>query len=158
MFVGSDGLQESADSATLPALAAGWLVVCLTPGLAPCGRGVLQELDSVVTRARMFTYKPDGDVTLTKSQDAHGLPAPLMQDPIHYPHGTKFMAPGATPIPAGATLPAVRQDTLSRATPSCCFMCNLCGRINCIHDRTCVFAADCTGVWETACPSSQLQD
>ena len=54
----------------------------------------------MVTRARMFTYKPDGDVTLTKSQDAHGLPAPLMQDPIHYPHGTKFMAPGAIQIPA----------------------------------------------------------
>lgn len=58
-------------------------------------RGVLQELDSVVTRARMFRCKPDGEVSLTKSQDAVGLPAPLMQDPIHYPHGTKFMAPGA---------------------------------------------------------------
>ena len=26
-------------------------------------RGVLQELDSVVTRTRMFQYKPDGEVT-----------------------------------------------------------------------------------------------
>lgn len=57
-------------------------------------RGVLQELDSVVTRARMFRFKPDGEYSFTKSQDAVGLPAPLMQDPIHYPHGTKFMAPG----------------------------------------------------------------
>ena len=51
----------------------------------------------MVTRARMFQFKPNGDVTLTKAQDAVGLPAPLMQDPIHYPHGTKFMAPGAPP-------------------------------------------------------------
>jgi hypothetical protein len=57
-------------------------------------RGVLQELDSVVTRTRMFQYKPDGEVTFRMAQDAVGLPAPLMQDPIHYPHGTKFMAPG----------------------------------------------------------------
>ncbi len=60
-------------------------------------RGVLQELDSVVNRARMFQYKPDGEVTFRMAQDAVGLPAPLMQDPIHYPHGTKFMAPGASP-------------------------------------------------------------
>lgn len=61
---------------------------------------MLQELDSVVTRARMFQFKPDGDVTYTKAQDAVGIPAPVMQDPIHYPHGTKFMAPGARPSPS----------------------------------------------------------
>lgn len=55
---------------------------------------MLQELDSVVTRARMFQFKPDGEVAFRMAQDAVGLPAPLMQDPIHYPHGTKFMAPG----------------------------------------------------------------
>ncbi len=27
-------------------------------------------------------------------QDAVGAPVELMQDPLHYPHGTKFMAPG----------------------------------------------------------------
>lgn len=50
----------------------------------------------MVTRARMFQYKPDGEVTFRMAQDAVGLPAPLMQDPIHYPHGTKFMAPGVS--------------------------------------------------------------
>lgn len=57
-------------------------------------RGVLQEMESVVTKARHFQFKPDGDVTFMMAQDAVGLPAPLMQDPMHYPHGTKFMAPG----------------------------------------------------------------
>ena len=42
-------------------------------------RGVLQELDSVVTRARHFQFKPDGDVTFMMAQDAVGFPAPLMQ-------------------------------------------------------------------------------
>jgi len=28
-------------------------------------------------------------------QDARGAPVSLMNDPMHYPHGTKFMAPGA---------------------------------------------------------------
>jgi hypothetical protein len=42
----------------------------------------------------MFQYKPDGEVTFRMAQDANGSPAPLMQDPMHYPHGTKFMAPG----------------------------------------------------------------
>lgn len=42
-------------------------------------RGVLQEMDSVVTRARHFQFKPDGDVTFMMAQDAVGLPAPLMQ-------------------------------------------------------------------------------
>ena len=61
----------------------------------------------MVTRARMFQFKPDGDVTYTKAQDAVGIPAPVMQDPVHYPHGTKFMAPGAPPqCPARAAPPA----------------------------------------------------
>ena len=42
-------------------------------------RGVLQEMESVVTRARHFQFKPDGDVTFMMAQDAVGLPAPLMQ-------------------------------------------------------------------------------
>lgn len=58
-------------------------------------RGVLEELDSVVTRARMFQYKPDGEVTFRMAQAANGLPAPVMQDPIHYPHNTGYLAPGA---------------------------------------------------------------
>lgn len=47
-----------------------WLDVC---------RGVLQEMESVVTRARHFQFKPDGDVTFMMAQDAVGLPAPVMQ-------------------------------------------------------------------------------
>lgn len=58
---------------------------------------MLQELDSVVTRARMFQYKPDGEVTFRTAQAANGLPAPVMQDPIHYPHNTGYLAPGAIP-------------------------------------------------------------
>lgn len=57
-------------------------------------RGVLQELDSVVTRARMFKNKPDGDVTIETMVDDEGKPVRLFQDPLHYPHDTKFMAPG----------------------------------------------------------------
>jgi len=39
----------------------------------------LQELESVVTRARHFQFKPDGEVTFMMAQDAVGLPAPVMQ-------------------------------------------------------------------------------
>ena len=58
----------------------------------------------MVTRTRMFQYKPDGEVTFRMAQDAVGLPAPLMQDPIHYPHGTKFMAPGVRGLRCWTTL------------------------------------------------------
>lgn len=54
-------------------------------------------MNSVLTRVRMFRYKPDGDQSLSRSVDANGFPTQLMQDPIHYPHGTKFMAPGVHP-------------------------------------------------------------
>lgn len=57
-------------------------------------RGTLQEVDEVLTRARMFQFKPDGDVTLMTYQDAAGLPISTFQDPLHYPHHTKFLAPG----------------------------------------------------------------
>ena len=69
-------------------------------------RGVLEELNSVVTRARMFQFKPDGEVTFRMAQDAHGLPAPVMQDPLHYPHNTGYLAPGATHLPNA--VPSVR--------------------------------------------------
>ena len=48
----------------------------------------------MVTRARMFQYKPDGEVTLMTFQDALGTPITPFQDPLHYPHGTGFLAPG----------------------------------------------------------------
>lgn len=61
-------------------------------------RLMMRELDSVVTRARMFQHKPDGQVTIMMLQDTHGIPVPTMQDPLHYPHGTKFLAPGPRPV------------------------------------------------------------
>ena len=51
-------------------------------------------MESVVTRARMFKHKPDGDVTHMKLRDQNGVPVPVFQDPMHYPHNTKFLAPG----------------------------------------------------------------
>lgn len=56
--------------------------------------GTVQEALGVVTRARMWRWKPEGEVTLRFAQDGAGQPVPLMQDPLHYPWGTKFMAPG----------------------------------------------------------------
>jgi len=58
----------------------------------------------------MFQFKPDGEVTLRFAQDANGFPAPVMQDPLHYPHGTSFLAPGPMgqchPIPQNPSLKA----------------------------------------------------
>lgn len=56
--------------------------------------GVLEETQHVVAKARMFQFKPDGEVTLRMLQDGRGKPLPLMQDPLHYPHGTGYLAPG----------------------------------------------------------------
>lgn len=57
-------------------------------------QGTIQEVREVVAKVRMFQHKPDGEVTFRFAQDAAGLPAPVMQDPLHYPHGTAFLAPG----------------------------------------------------------------
>ncbi|GBF96794.1 hypothetical protein Rsub_09650 [Raphidocelis subcapitata] len=56
--------------------------------------GTLDEAEEIVARARMWRWKPYGEVTLRFAQDAAGQPVELMQDPLHYPHGTKWMAPG----------------------------------------------------------------
>ena len=32
---------------------------------------------------------------MTRAQDGLGVPVTPFQDPLHYPHGTKWMAPGA---------------------------------------------------------------
>ena len=74
-------------------------------------RGVVQEVNEVVHKARMFQFKPDGDATTYFAQDANGLPAPLMQDPMHYPHGTAFLAPG----PAGQCHPVPENEELKTA-------------------------------------------
>eukprot|EP00803_Ostreobium_quekettii_P009913 evm.model.scf_942EXC.5 EVM.evm.TU.scf_942EXC.5 scf_942EXC:31247-37403(+) len=74
-------------------------------------KGTLQELEAVLTKARMFKHKPDGEVTIRFAQDAHGIPLPLMQDPLHYPFGTKFLAPG----PAGQCFPVPDDEKLQKA-------------------------------------------
>uniref|UniRef100_A0A7S1XBJ9 Uncharacterized protein n=1 Tax=Tetraselmis chuii TaxID=63592 RepID=A0A7S1XBJ9_9CHLO len=79
-------------------------------------RGVLQELDSVITRTRMFRHKPDGDVLpMTTAHDARGIPINMMLDPLHYPHGTGFLAPGPMgqthPLPDDPTLKAAMEKT-----------------------------------------------
>ena len=51
-------------------------------------------MESVVTKARMFQHKPDGDATHVRLRDKSGTPVAVFQDPMHYPHGTKFLAPG----------------------------------------------------------------
>lgn len=64
----------------------------------------------MLARVRMFQNKPDGEVTIRFAQDANGMPAPVMQDPLHYPHGTAFLAPGPLgqchPIPDDPSLKA----------------------------------------------------
>ena len=42
-------------------------------------RGVLRDTTEVVTKAKMFRWKPDGVVTHVTAQTADGWPAPIMQ-------------------------------------------------------------------------------
>lgn len=95
--------------------------------------GTVDEAEEIVARARMWRWKPYGEVraraergarrvvccacgssspsthlpthpptrpppwlqvTLRYAQDGRGQPIDLMQEPLHYPHGTKWMAPG----------------------------------------------------------------
>lgn len=81
---------------------------------APAARGTVDEAKEVVAKARMWRWKPDGEVTLRFAQDAQGAPVPLMQDPLHYPHGTKFMAPGAWATPHERRGGGRRGDTRQR--------------------------------------------
>ena len=78
-------------------------------------KGTLQEVTEVLAKVRMFQNKPDGEVMFRFSQDANGLPAPVMQDPMHYPHGTSFLAPGPIgqchAVPDDPTL----RDSMARA-------------------------------------------
>ncbi len=41
--------------------------------------GTVDEAKEVVTKARMWRWKPDGEVTYRFAQDAQGTPLPLMQ-------------------------------------------------------------------------------
>ena len=76
--------------------------------------GTVQEVRDVVNKVRMFQHKPDGEVTMRYLQDGSGFPAPVMQDPIHYPHGSAFLAPG----PLGLCHPVPDDARLKRAMTS----------------------------------------
>lgn len=53
---------------------------CCIPACRPaCCRGTEQEVEGIVAKARMFQFKPDGEVALRFAQDGNGMPAPLMQ-------------------------------------------------------------------------------
>ncbi|CAG9466398.1 unnamed protein product [Pedinophyceae sp. YPF-701] len=67
--------------------------------------GTVEEVDEVVTRSRMFRFKPDGEVSVRYITDGKGTPVDLMQDPLAYPHGTGYLMPG----PAGQAY-SVPQD------------------------------------------------
>jgi len=55
--------------------------------------GVVEESEEVANKARMFRYKPDGMAKIFY-QDGTGIPARTLQDPLHYPYDTLFLAPG----------------------------------------------------------------
>ncbi len=42
-------------------------------------RGVEEEVRQVVSKSRLFQFKPDGEVTFRFAQDGNGMPAPTMQ-------------------------------------------------------------------------------
>ena len=93
-----------------------WLCVDLWPAgvpalLAGC-RGTLQEVDAVVAKARMFEYKPDGEVTIRMQQDAYGFPAPLMQVGGRVPGCSRVLAAQATSTRLAAGTP---RSALQRA-------------------------------------------
>ena len=77
--------------------------------------GTVEEAVEIASKARQWRWKPYGEVTLRFANDARGAPVETLQDPLHYPHGTKFLAPGPLgqchPIPDD---PAVR-EALRRA-------------------------------------------
>lgn len=69
--------------------------------------GVVEESDAIANRSRMFRYKPDGAAQIFY-QDSGGIPAKTLQDPLHYPYGTMFTAPG----PASQIFPLPDDDSV----------------------------------------------
>ena len=71
-------------------------------------KGTLEEVEEVVARARMFKWKPDGDVGPWLMRDGGEVPAQMQQHPLHYPFNTGFLMPGpagnAFAIPDDASL------------------------------------------------------
>lgn len=72
--------------------------------------GVVEEVEEVVARARMFAWKPDGDATLWLMRDKDEVPVAAQQHPLQYPHGTGFLMPG----PAGNAFPIPENPTLRK--------------------------------------------
>jgi len=64
--------------------------------------GVIEEAEEVANKARLFRHKPDGMAQIF-SQDARGTPVKTLQDPLHYPFGTTFLAPG--PVAQAVAIP-----------------------------------------------------
>ena len=93
-------------------------------------RGVLQELESVVTRARHFQFKPDGEVTFMMAQDAVGLPAPLMQVCLAAPRvkSCRLKLPSQLPLRGLARL-TKSSETQAVAVDASCHACSLFWRI-----------------------------
>lgn len=69
--------------------------------------GVVEETDQICNKARLFRFKPDGMAQIFY-QDAFGIPVRTLQDPLHYPYETLFLAPGPLaqmfPIPNNEAL------------------------------------------------------
>lgn len=72
LFLGnhSSGLRRRAPDLQRAPL--DWAALCAC-------RGVLRDTTEVVTKAKMFRWKPDGVVTHITAQTADGWPAPIMQ-------------------------------------------------------------------------------
>jgi hypothetical protein len=64
--------------------------IACTPGEIA---GVIEEAEDVANLARLFRYKPDGMAQIFY-QEARGIPVKTLQDPLHYPFGTMYLAPG----------------------------------------------------------------
>jgi hypothetical protein len=83
---------------------------CTPPEIA----GVVEEAEAIANKARMFRYKPDGMGQIFY-QDAKGIPVRTLQDPLHYPYDTTFLAPG--PLAQLSVLPddETLKDEMRRA-------------------------------------------
>lgn len=85
------GVARDAERLPTPLACGGFPYQPADPAAAPppARSGTLDEAEEIVARARMWRWKPYGEVTLRFAQDAAGQPVELMQDPLHYPHSTK---------------------------------------------------------------------
>lgn len=72
--------------------------------------GVVEEAMDIACNARLFCWRPDG-MTQVFKQDVFGVPVRTLQDPLNYPYGSLFLAPG--PLSQVLRLPedsAIREE------------------------------------------------